>query len=67
MNTCSHVWKDQRFIRQFVHNNPVSPFIDPSKPQDGVPRGDMQYGQTYECCNCHSIIRPIDSTTKERT
>lgn len=56
-NTCSHVWKDQRFIRQFVYNWPVSPAINPNEC-DGQPRRTMQYGQDYECVNCHLVIHP---------
>lgn len=54
--TCSHVWKDQRFINQCVFNWPVSPFIDPVSPLDGKPRKQMQYDQHYECVNCHEVL-----------
>jgi hypothetical protein len=53
---CSHVWKDRRFIHQFVYNWPVAPHIDPSTPLDGEPRRHMQYGQEYECQNCHQML-----------
>jgi hypothetical protein len=55
---CSHIWKDQRFIHQFVFNWPVSIWIDPACPVDGKPRKHMQYGQTYECQNCHLVLQP---------
>lgn len=52
MNTCSHVWKDRRFIHQFVYNWPIAPYVEPDAPRDGQPRKHMQYGQVYECQNC---------------
>lgn len=58
MKACSHVWKDQRFMQQFVFNWPVSPWIDPALQLDGKPRRHMQYGQTYECQNCHDVLTP---------
>lgn len=51
--TCSHVWKDRRYIKQFVLNNPVAPW-------------QMETGQTYECCNCHALaqINPTANRVK---
>jgi hypothetical protein len=57
----SCVYKDVRFIRQFVFNWPVAPYVDPATPLDGQPRRHMQRGQEYECIECgHVLAIPFD-------
>lgn len=43
--TCSHVWKDVRYINQFVYNLEVAPW-------------DMERGQVYQCVNCRIRLYP---------
>ncbi len=57
---CSHAYHDVRFMNQLVNDWHVAPYIDPSPAMnDGKPRRQMQYGQTYRCCGCGVEISPV--------
>lgn len=65
--TCSHDFRDARFIGGFTSNWNVSPVIDP-RPEmnDGSPRRTMQYGQRYVCNRCGEGVEPRRPSPRPR-